>query len=154
MTALCSGKICTIFPYSQKNTNKRSRQKPFHQGTCRLLFYMQTPLSDTKKHETGFEPATLALARRYSTTEPLVHILFSESEQYLLYFQKVLLSTLFLFFCVFLCFGILPMVVPFNITRNQLEFLVLLKPLNKILLQIQSFWSLVAVSESNIDIKK
>ena len=28
----------------------------------------------TKKHETGFEPATLALARRYSTTEPLVHI--------------------------------------------------------------------------------
>ena len=27
-----------------------------------------------KKHETGFEPATLALARRYSTTEPLVHI--------------------------------------------------------------------------------
>ena len=26
-----------------------------------------------KKHETGFEPATLALARRYSTTEPLVH---------------------------------------------------------------------------------
>ena len=28
------------------------------------------------KHETGFEPATLALARRYSTTEPLVHLLF------------------------------------------------------------------------------
>ena len=27
-----------------------------------------------KEHETGFEPATLALARRYSTTEPLVHI--------------------------------------------------------------------------------
>ena len=27
-----------------------------------------------KKRETGFEPATLALARRYSTTEPLVHI--------------------------------------------------------------------------------
>ncbi len=25
-----------------------------------------------KEHETGFEPATLALARRYSTTEPLV----------------------------------------------------------------------------------
>ena len=24
-----------------------------------------------KEHETGFEPATLALARRYSTTEPL-----------------------------------------------------------------------------------
>ena len=28
------------------------------------------------KRETGFEPATLALARRYSTTEPLAHILF------------------------------------------------------------------------------
>ena len=27
------------------------------------------------EHETGFEPATLALARRYSTTEPLVHFL-------------------------------------------------------------------------------
>ena len=31
------------------------------------LFYAQ------KKHETGFEPAALALARRCSTTEPLVH---------------------------------------------------------------------------------
>gem|GEM_PF-5268024 len=30
-----------------------------------------------RKHETGFEPATLALARRYSTTEPLVHLLFN-----------------------------------------------------------------------------
>ena len=29
-----------------------------------------------KKHETGFEPAALALARRCSTTEPLVHFLF------------------------------------------------------------------------------
>ena len=27
------------------------------------------------KRETGFEPATLALARRYSTTEPLAHLL-------------------------------------------------------------------------------
>ncbi len=26
------------------------------------------------KHETGFEPATPALARRYSTTEPLVQL--------------------------------------------------------------------------------
>ena len=34
------------------------------------LFYAQ------KKHETGFEPAALALARRCSTTEPLVHFLF------------------------------------------------------------------------------
>ena len=31
----------------------------------------------SKEHETGFEPATLALARRYSTTEPLVLICFS-----------------------------------------------------------------------------
>ena len=31
------------------------------------------PFKITKMHETGFEPATLALARRYSTTEPLVH---------------------------------------------------------------------------------
>ena len=28
------------------------------------------------KHETGFEPATLALARRCSTTEPLVQVRF------------------------------------------------------------------------------
>ena len=30
-------------------------------------------ISSKSEHETGFEPATLALARRYSTTEPLVH---------------------------------------------------------------------------------
>ena len=29
------------------------------------------------ERETGFEPATLALARRYSTTEPLAHNLFN-----------------------------------------------------------------------------
>ena len=29
--------------------------------------------TEKKKRETGFEPATLALARRYSTTEPLAH---------------------------------------------------------------------------------
>ena len=30
------------------------------------------------EHETGFEPAALALARRCSTTEPLVHFLFKD----------------------------------------------------------------------------
>ena len=30
-----------------------------------------------QKRETGFEPATLALARRYSTTEPLARLIFS-----------------------------------------------------------------------------
>ena len=38
--------------------------------------YTRKPLHLTAilpKHETGFEPATLALARRYSTTEPLAH---------------------------------------------------------------------------------
>ena len=35
----------------------------------------ETDVSGFLEHETGFEPATLALARRYSTTEPLVHIL-------------------------------------------------------------------------------
>ena len=38
------------------------------------LFYIYTVL--TVKHETGFEPATLALARRYSTAEPLVQSLY------------------------------------------------------------------------------
>ena len=33
---------------------------------------LQHPL--LKERETGFEPATLALARRYSTTEPLAHM--------------------------------------------------------------------------------
>ena len=33
---------------------------------------LQHPL--LKERETGFEPATLALARRYSTTEPLAHL--------------------------------------------------------------------------------
>ena len=32
----------------------------------------------TLEHETGFEPAALALARRCSTTEPLVHICQAE----------------------------------------------------------------------------
>ena len=32
------------------------------------------PLKSSKR-ETGFEPATFALARRYSTTEPLAHIM-------------------------------------------------------------------------------
>ena len=36
------------------------------------------------KHETGFEPATLALARRYSTTEPLVHILVLSNKDIIL----------------------------------------------------------------------
>lgn len=35
-----------------------------------------------KKRETGFEPATLALARRYSTTEPLAQI-FNYHNKYL-----------------------------------------------------------------------
>ena len=40
------------------------------------------PLNYTRKeHETGFEPATLALARRYSTTEPLVHMKLSGNAQ-------------------------------------------------------------------------
>ena len=34
---------------------------------------MKTCFGIKPKHETGFEPATLALARRYSTTEPLAH---------------------------------------------------------------------------------
>ena len=49
-----------------------------------------------EEHETGFEPATLALARRYSTTEPLVRffILFLCSlEQYILYMIQKDLST-------------------------------------------------------------
>ena len=47
------------------------------------------------KHETGFEPATLALARRYSTTEPLVHFsVFTLSQtQDRLYNIKITLST-------------------------------------------------------------
>lgn len=49
----------------------------------------------SEKHETGFEPATLALARRYSTTEPLVHLLscLCSLEQYILYMIKKDLST-------------------------------------------------------------
>ena len=35
------------------------------------------------ERKTGFEPATLALARRYSTTEPLAHgALFPSSKEY------------------------------------------------------------------------
>ena len=57
-----------------------------------------------KKHETGFEPATLALARRYSTTEPLVHLscLRAVRRKQDIYYMKVLcLSTLFFNFFIF-----------------------------------------------------
>ena len=47
------------------------------------LFYAQ------KKHETGFEPAALALARRCSTTEPLVHFLFQD----VILFQRTFKTT-------------------------------------------------------------
>ena len=44
---------------------------------CQLFFHKKRGypywISSKSEHETGFEPATLALARRYSTTEPLVH---------------------------------------------------------------------------------
>ena len=45
-------------------------------GFCHEIVRIQY-FQQIKKHETGFEPATLALARRYSTTEPLVHSIFS-----------------------------------------------------------------------------
>ena len=49
-----------------------------------------------RKHETGFEPATLALARRYSTTEPLVQACtwFSQA-QVIYYYNFEMVSTLF-----------------------------------------------------------
>ena len=37
---------------------------------------------DSQEHETGFEPAALALARRCSTTEPLVHIKLGEHPRF------------------------------------------------------------------------
>lgn len=50
-----------------------------------------------KEHETGFEPAALALARRCSTTEPLVRIYFMPftRTQDILYTMKKVLSTTF-----------------------------------------------------------
>ena len=51
----------------------KKRKVPVNQGL----------LSTLDKHETGFEPATLALARRYSSTEPVVQLLslhFSSSK--------------------------------------------------------------------------
>ena len=47
------------------------------------------------KHETGFEPATLALARRYSTTEPLVRNKDILAEKF------GVVNTIFNFFCMF-----------------------------------------------------
>ena len=52
------------------------------------LFYAQ------KKHETGFEPAALALARRCSTTEPLVHFLFEGFILFSPYLQNHILNTI------------------------------------------------------------
>ena len=46
----------------------------FKQKTA-AIFRSAAVLLQRNKRETGFEPATLALARRYSTTEPLAHII-------------------------------------------------------------------------------
>ena len=45
-----------------------------------VFFAVLIVFAKNKKHETGFEPAALALARRCSTTEPLVHFLFRTYE--------------------------------------------------------------------------
>ena len=45
-------------------------------GKTNTYIHVKNPLNikGFRKHETGFEPAALALARRCSTTEPLVRI--------------------------------------------------------------------------------
>ncbi len=48
------------------------------------------PTGIKKKHETGFEPATLALARRYSTTEPLVQTICASLRMHLLYYTNII----------------------------------------------------------------
>ena len=45
-----------------------------------VFFAVLIVFAKNKKHETGFEPAALALARRCSTTEPLVRIQFVRIE--------------------------------------------------------------------------
>ena len=53
-----------------------------------------TFLSKKIKHETGFEPAALALARRCSTTAPLVHFLF-RTYSFSTYLQNHILNFIF-----------------------------------------------------------
>ena len=55
--------------------------------------------SKNYKHETGFEPATLALARRYSTTEPLVQFLClvvsHKHDIYILHYNLIFVNAFF-----------------------------------------------------------
>ena len=55
-------------------TNVRERHEAERNGAGQFSLFF----AKKKKHETGFEPAALALARRCSTTEPLVHFLFQD----------------------------------------------------------------------------
>ena len=55
------------FLYTSPHIYSRTRVLLHHE-----FHDLATPL--LKERETGFEPATLALARRYSTTEPLAHM--------------------------------------------------------------------------------
>ncbi len=50
------------------------------------------------KHETGFEPATRAMARRYSTTEPLVHIVLLVRTVLIILRSLLFVNTFFHFF--------------------------------------------------------
>ena len=58
-----------------------------------------------REHETGFEPAALALARRCSTTEPLVHIYvlspLRSRRQNIIYSIIFYLSTVSLYFILY-----------------------------------------------------
>ena len=82
----------------------KNSSRQFDSSDCRELMYIavnyKTEKRQKKKHETGFEPATLALARRYSTTEPLAHLTVRSHEHLILYYRVFDLSTVFLLFCM------------------------------------------------------
>ena len=64
-----TGAVAETFELRMQDCTRSSKKRgyPFSDNLFFLIF----------KHETGFEPATLALARRYSTAEPLVHIIYT-----------------------------------------------------------------------------
>ena len=92
-----SSTYCNRSPGSEPDIDIRRRQ--YAAATQKLPPVIRREFSGKKKkHETGFEPATLALARRYSTTEPLVRMSCFPQAQCGLYTIRGCLSTSFFHF--------------------------------------------------------
>ena len=105
----CTCPTHNIFQFFAPKCKKCTPHLEVHQKYIKKGYVWQPHISHKRKErETGFEPATLALARRCSTTEPLAHNTVSISSNYVfvntfyqlfLFFSSIIFSTFFLTLC-------------------------------------------------------